>query len=102
MNRYYMNEAEITGNIVSKGTSPNPSEYQDLIDDYLAGGGMIHRIDEGVTGKEAFDITESKYADPRDDVNYKPKGGYSLFDHIQDMKLLDKEFSMFGEGRDDH
>lgn len=83
-------------------SEPQPSAYQELIDDYLAGGGVIHRIEEGVTGREPFDYADSKYADPRDDVNYKPKGGYSLFDQIQEMKMLDREFAMFGEGRDDH
>lgn len=68
MNRYYMNEAEITGDIVSKGISPNPSEYQDLIDDYLAGGGMIQVIPEGVRTKPEFEIEYE--SDPRIAVDY--------------------------------
>jgi len=99
MNYYYSGQEEFQGVPFSKHT---PSQYQDLIDDYLAGGGLIHRIEEGVTAADNFDYAESKYNNPKDDVNYKPRGGYALFDHIQEMKMLDKEYAMFGKGRDDH
>lgn len=100
MNRYYMNEAEITGDIVAKGASPNPSEYQGLIDDYLAGGGVIQVIPEGVRVKPGFDV--DNYYDARDYVDYTPKiGGKTLMDQIEGFRVLPQGLKM-GESFNDH
>jgi hypothetical protein len=45
MNIYYMNEKLGDNTIIAKNTQP--SEYQDLVDDYLAKGGKITYCEEG-------------------------------------------------------
>lgn len=65
MNYYYAGQEEFQG--VPFG-EPNPSIYQDLIDDYLACGGVVQVIPEGARAKPEFDIEYD--SDPRMGVDY--------------------------------
>jgi hypothetical protein len=90
MNVYYMNEKLGDNTIIVHNT--RPSEYQDLIEDYLLGGGLIHRIDEGVRSTsdsvpsgDDFDPLEFEIQE-RERENLV--GG--LFDKIEKLRDLER------------
>lgn len=79
MNIYYMN-ADINEHTIIADHS-HPSEYQDLIDAYLAGGGKITKCKEGA--RTTFDKIPSYNITPEEAEESKLKKGTSLFDQIE-------------------
>jgi hypothetical protein len=79
MATYYMN-ADVSKYTIIPNHS-HPSEYQDLIDAYLAKGGKITKCREGA--RTTFDKIPSYDITPEEAEASKLKKGTSLFDQIE-------------------
>jgi len=79
MTTYYMN-ADVN-EYTTIADHSHPSDYQDLIDTYLAGGGKITKCREGA--RTTYDKIPSYNITPEEAEASKLKKGTSLFDQIE-------------------
>lgn len=92
---YYMNENTEWEPIVVH--NDKPSEYQDLIDDYLAGGGLIHYIEEGVRSTEDEIPTWDDKLDFEIEAKEREERVGGLFDKIDHLRDLPLEEELFDD-----